>query len=90
MDGYFRRKQSRRFGSETFVHQRAVIKDIEAAVKSALASKYRNAGQTCVLRVPHLRPGYDLRRVCREAIAGGKARFNSRNEALWKVFLVKS
>ena len=37
--------------------------DLDAAVEGAMASKYRNTGQTCVCVEPHLRAGQRLRRV---------------------------
>ena len=46
--------------------------DLDAAVEGAMASKYRNTGQTCVCVEPHLRAGQRLRRVRAEAHRGGR------------------
>ncbi len=41
--------------------------DLDAAVEGALICKYRNNGQTCVVRQPPVHPGRRVRRVRREA-----------------------
>ena len=45
--------------------------DLDAAVKGAMASKYRNAGQTCVCANRILVQDGDLRRVRHAAVRGG-------------------
>jgi succinate-semialdehyde dehydrogenase/glutarate-semialdehyde dehydrogenase len=46
--------------------------DLDAAVEGAIASKYRNTGQTCVCANRLLRAGRRLRRVRRQARRRGR------------------
>ena len=48
--------------------------DLDEAVEGAIASKYRNTGQTCVCANRLLRPGRRLRRLRRQAGRRGQGK----------------